>query len=125
MGGSTPNFNLPYPTGDDPAYTFPTQQRDAMLKTDAALTNIRKSPGPAGPQGPQGIQGPVGPTGPRGPQGLTGLTGPQGATGPQGPKGDKGDTGATGADGTKPWTGTQAQYDALPTKTAGVLYVVI
>ena len=109
MGGTTTNFNLPYPTGDDAAMSFPTQQRDAMIKVDNALTNIRKSPGPAGAQGPQGPQGPVGPTGPKGdkgdpggpvgPQGPAGPTGPQGPTGPAGPKGDKGDTGATGPQG--------------------------
>lgn len=91
MGGTTTNFQLPYPTGDDAAMSFPTQQRDAMIKVDNALTNIRKTPGPAGAQGPQGPQGPVGPTGPKGDKGDPG--------GPPGPKGDTGATGATGATG--------------------------
>lgn len=79
MSGTTPNYNLIYPTGDDSASSWwASQGRETITKIDAALAAIRKTPGPAGPEGPQGPQGPVGPTGPAGPDGPQGPTGPPG-----------------------------------------------
>ena len=112
MGGTTTNFNLPYPTGDDAAMSFPTQQRDAMIKVDNALTNIRKSPGPAGAQGPQGPQGPVGPAGPKGDKGETGPAGAAGAKGDQGPQGQQGPIGPQGECCTKSTSAATIQLTA-------------
>ncbi|AXH48784.1 minor tail protein [Mycobacterium phage Steamy] len=93
--------------------------------------------GPKGDQGPQGIQGPKGDTG------AAGSQGPQGIQGVQGPKGDTGPAGVNswGAIPDKPklvygslngtpvdlalWVGTEAQYQALPTKNTSTVYVRI
>ncbi|MFJ1460997.1 hypothetical protein [Nocardia sp. N2S4-5] len=104
MAGQTPNYQLPYATGDDPVASYPTQIRASMEKVDTVLTQISKAPGPEGPIGPQGPQGPIGPTGP------VGAQGPEGAQGPAGPKGDTGDGIAL--------RGHVATADQLPTLTA-------
>jgi hypothetical protein len=84
-----------------------------------------------GEQGVQGIQGPVGPqgvkgdTGPIGPQGIQGVQGPLGPVGPQGGVGPVGPQGVQGNIGTTDIVElTQAQYDALGTKSPTALYVI-
>ena len=98
--------------------------------------------GPTGPTGPtgavgekgdQGEPGAVGPTGPKGDTGDIGPTGPTGPTGEAGAKGDQGVKGDTGAQGPVGPTGpggpvvsmTQSAYDALETKDANTLYVIV
>lgn len=92
--------------------------------------------GPQGETGPQGVQGPQGEQGiqgPQGPQGETGATGPQGERGPQGEQGIQGPQGPQGAAGTGNvssltintiWTGTQEDYDALPSYSNDTLYFI-
>ena len=92
--------------------------------------------GATGPQGERGIQGPQGETGPQGPQGERGIQGPQGETGPQGPHGETGATGPQGPQGAAGtgnvssatinyiWTGTQEQYDVLPSYSNDTLYFI-
>lgn len=83
--------------------------------------------GPEGPQGPQGIAGPRGDPGEAGPQGIQGIQGEAGPVGPQGPAPDT-STFATKAElnaMVKIEQLTQADYDAIGTKDANTLYVVI
>lgn len=85
-------------------------------------------PGPAGKDGAPGPTGPKGDTGSPGPRGPAGARGPAGPTGPQGPTGPKGDTGVglqtnTGTI-THLWTGSQTQYDQLPSKDPATLYFI-
>lgn len=58
--------------------------------------------------------------GPQGVDGTNGAPGPQGIQGPAGPQGQPGPAGAAGIW----WSGTQAQYDAIPSKDPNTLYVV-
>jgi hypothetical protein len=58
----------------------------------------------------------------KGADGAKGDKGDKGDTG-VGEKGDKGDKGDTGASGIW-WYGTQAEYNAIPVKDPGTLYVV-
>lgn len=103
--------------------------------------------GPKGDQGIQGIQGVKGDTGATGTAAtITGATATGLAAGsaptvtaggtssartfafgiPAGAKGDKGDTGAAGTPASAfMWTGTQAQYDAIPTKDPAILYLIV
>ena len=89
--------------------------------------------GAAGAKGDKGEQGAVGPTGPKGDAGDIGPTGPTGPTGEAGAKGDQGVKGDTGAQGPVGPTGpggpvvsmTQSAYDALETKDANTLYVIV
>ena len=71
--------------------------------------------------------------GARGANGATGPAGPAGATGPAGPAGPAGARGADGAPGQniinqnsgqpmKYWSGTRAQYDAIPNKDSNTIY---
>ena len=103
---------------------------DVSTLTPEQLAEVR---GPQGETGPQGIQGPQGETGATGPQGETGATGPQGERGPQGETGPQGERGPQGASGTGNvssltidyiWTGTQAQYEALPSYSNDTLYFI-
>ncbi len=101
--------------------------------------------GPAGAVGATGAAGAAGATGPAGPAGATGPTGTAGAVGATGPAGPTGATGPAGAttiagisglqtalDGkvngqngaTALWIGTQAQYNAIGSKSATTLYVI-
>lgn len=139
----------PAPANIKGDYYYPSVNSNGVLSwqrvdgsaepSDPASVNIR------GPQGDKGDKGDTGPTGPQGPKGETGAVGPQGATGPQGPKGDTGATGPQGAKGDRGDTGPtgpqgppgsvtgdvttilvmdQAEYDALPSKSAGTFYAV-
>ena len=89
--------------------------------------------GAVGEKGDQGEPGAVGPTGPKGDTGDIGPTGPTGPTGEAGAKGDQGVKGDTGAQGPVGPTGpggpvvsmTQSAYDALETKDANTLYVIV
>ncbi len=99
------------------------------------------SNGAQGTTGPQGIQGPQGTTGIQGALGIQGSLGLQGIQGVQGTIGLDGiiisdtapsDTGVLWADTSEPGTAmtriivlTQSEYDALATKDAYTLYVVI
>ena len=65
--------------------------------------------GAVGPTGPKGDTGDIGPTGPTGPTGEAGAQGPVGPTGPGGPVVSM----------------TQSAYDALETKDANTLYVIV
>ena len=65
-------------------------------------------------QGPPGVQGE---------EGEPGKNGAPGQKGDQGDKGDKGDKGDQGPSGIW-WSGTQAEYDAIPVKDPNTLYVV-
>lgn len=65
-----------------------------------------------GPQGPPGTNGTDGADGAQGPPGNDGA---DGAIGPQGPPGDAGQW----------WSGTLAEYNAIPIKDPDTLYVVI
>lgn len=86
-----------------------------------------------GPEGPQGIAGAKGDTGEAGPQGIQGVQGIQGEAGPVGPQGPEGPAPDTSNFATKAELNaltkveqlTQAQYDALGTKDANTLYVVV
>lgn len=114
----------------------------------AAAVGATGATGPSGPAGatgatgPQGIpgtaaaQGATGATGPSGPAGATGPSGPSGAVGATGPSGPSTIAGITGLqtalDGkvngqngaTALWIGTQAQYNAIGSKSATTLYVI-
>ncbi|OZC88360.1 hypothetical protein CH282_09535 [Rhodococcus sp. 06-418-1B] len=68
-------------------------------------------------QGVAGPAGPTGATGPAGPKGDTGATGAKGDTGAQGPAGPSIAAGAT----TALWSGTEAQYAALPAGTKNAI----
>ena len=74
--------------------------------------------------GAQGIKGDVGPVGPTGPKGDTGDIGPTGPTGPTGEAGAQGPVGPTGPGGPVV-SMTQSAYDALETKDANTLYVIV
>lgn len=78
------------------------------------------------------LQGPVGPTGATGATGATGSTGPTGAGVAAGGTTDQGLVKTSGTDYAtgwvdvwKRWSGTQAAYDAIGTKDANTLYVII
>ena len=89
--------------------------------------------GEQGVAGTNGKDGAVGPTGPKGDAGDIGPTGPTGPTGADGAKGEQGAKGETGAQGPVGPTGpggpvvsmTQSAYDALETKDANTLYVIV
>ena len=89
--------------------------------------------GEQGAAGTNGKDGAVGPTGPKGDVGDIGPTGPTGPTGAAGAKGEQGAKGETGAQGPVGPTGpggpvvsmTQSAYDALETKDANTLYVIV
>ena len=72
------------------------------LKTQTGWLDVGPIQGPQGEQGPAGNTGAPGPTGPEGPQGI------------QGPQGESGLW----------WSGTQAEYDAIPVKDPDTLYVI-
>ncbi len=80
--------------------------------------------GPQGDRGEQGIQGPQGERGIQGPQGETGAQGPQGERGIQGPQGTPGTGNVSSATINTIWTGTQDQYDALPSYSNDTLYFI-
>jgi hypothetical protein len=81
--------------------------------------------GEMGPEGPEGPRGPQGIQGDKGDKGDKGDPGDQGPQGDPGPKGDPGDPGPVGpAPDIGVWTGTQAEYDAIPTKDPQTLYVI-
>lgn len=103
--------------------------------------------GETGPAGPQGEPGPVGPAGEQGPPGPAGPQGPAGEPGPQGPQGEPGGvtsfnsrTGAVtpqSGDYTAEMVGaisaedvtamkalTEAEYNALTTKSSTTLYLI-
>ena len=81
--------------------------------------------GPAGQKGDKGDKGDTGDTGPQGPQGEQGIQGPQGPQGEQGIQGPQGPQGEQGPSGQEyVWTGTQAEYDAIPTKRSDTLYCI-
>lgn len=65
-----------------------------------------------GERGPQGVQGE------RGQQGLQGIQGPRGADGAPG----QNIINQNGSQALNYWAGTQAQYDALPTKDPNTIY---
>lgn len=117
---------------------WPAQGNGAQFKGD------KGDKGDPGIQGIQGVKGDTGSVGPAGPVGATGATGaastvagPQGVkgdTGPQGPQGIQGVAGVAPTNsvlGSKAgtaavltlWTGTKAQYDAIPVKDASTVYV--
>lgn len=81
----------------------------------------------------KGVKGDTGATGAQGlagPQGIQGVAGPQGEIGPIGPEGPSPDTSTFATKTelnalTKIEQLTQAQYDALATKDANTLYVVV
>lgn len=117
----------------------------SMSFVDAGVGVQTGPTGPAGERGPEGPTGPAGPTGPTGPTGAAGEKGDQGEQGPVGPTGPKGDTGDIGPTGPTGPTGeagaqgpvgptgpggpvvsmTQSAYDALETKDANTLYVIV
>ena len=103
---------------------------------------LKGDKGEKGDPGVDGEEGKVGPTGPTGAAGEKGDQGEQGAVGPTGPKGDTGDIGPTGPTGPTGEAGaqgpvgptgpggpvvsmTQSAYDALETKDANTLYVIV
>lgn len=107
-------------------------------------------PGPqgeTGPAGPQGDPGPIGPTGEQGPPGPSGPQGPAGEPGPQGPQGEPGGVTSFNSrtEAVTPQTGdytaemvgaiaaedvtamkalTEAEYNALTTKSSTTLYLI-
>ena len=107
---------------------------DGVMRFENLTTQQRE--GLKGAQGPQGARGPAGPTGPAGPAGAVGPRGPEGQRGPQGNSGPAGPAGPRGADGApgqnivnqnggqpmKYWSGTRAQYDAIPNKDSNTIY---
>lgn len=127
---------------------------DVSTLTPEQLEEVRGPQGVQGPQGERGIQGPQGETGAQGPQGETGAQGPQGERGIQGPQGDRGEQGIQGPQGEQGiqgpqgergiqgpqgtpgtgnvssltintiWTGTQEDYDALPSYSNDTLYFI-
>jgi len=96
--------------------------------------------GPAGAKGDKGDTGTAGAAGAKGAKGDPGVAGPTGPTGPAGAKGAKGDPGTPApADAVTSTTDTvkketrinkmvsmaQADYDALATKEADKLYIIV
>lgn len=100
---------------------------DVSTLTPEQLAEVR---GPQGVQGPQGERGIQGPQGDRGEQGPQGETGPQGVQGPQGEQGIQGPQGTPGTGNVSSltintiWTGTQEQYEALPSYSNDTLYFI-
>lgn len=71
--------------------------------------------------------GATGPAGARGADGARGLDGARGATGPAGPRGADGAPGQNiinqnSGQPMKYWSGTRAQYDAIPNKDSNTIY---
>lgn len=101
---------------------------DGVMRFENLTSQQRE--GLKGAQGPQGARGPAGPTGAVGPRGPEGQRGPQGNSGPAGPAGPRGADGAPGQNivnqnGGQPmkyWSGTRAQYDAIPNKDSNTIY---
>ena len=112
---------------------------DAGVGVQTGPTGATGAVGPTGPKGDTGNVGPTGATGAVGPTGATGGTGPVGPTGPKGDTGDIGPTGPTGPTGEAGAQGpvgptgpggpvvsmTQSACDALETKDANTLYVIV
>ncbi len=95
---------------------------DGVMRFEALTSQQRESL-----RGPQGVQGE------RGQQGLQGIQGPRGLTGATGARGADGARGRDGAPGQniinqnsgqpmKYWSGTRAQYDAIPNKDSNTIY---
>ena len=100
--GVVPTFaDLPTNAQDGDVY-ITADTLDGWLRDNSTWTNL----------GP--LQGPQGETGPAGATGATGATGPEGPQGPIGPQGESGLW----------WSGTQAEYDAIPVKDPDTLYVI-
>lgn len=101
---------------------------DGVMRFENLTTQQRE--GLKGAQGPQGARGPAGPAGPAGavgPRGPEGQRGPQGNAGPAGPRGADGAPGQNiinqnGGQPMKYWSGTRAQYDAIPNKDSNTIY---
>ena len=136
VGNGRDRFSaLQYLTGPkgERGETGPTGPRgaDGVMRFENLTSQQRE--GLKGAQGPQGARGPAGPTGPAGPAGAVGPRGPEGQRGPQGNAGPAGPRGADGAPGQniinqnsgqpmKYWSGTRAQYDAIPNKDSNTIY---
>ena len=118
------------PTGPkgDTGNVGPTGATGAVGPTGATgPTGAKGDTGSVGPTGPQGVKGDTGgtgPVGPTGPKGDTGDIGPTGPTGPTGEAGAQGPVGPTGPGGPVV-SMTQSAYDALETKDANTLYVIV
>lgn len=117
------------PRGADGVVRFEnlTSQQREGLKGAQGPQGARGPAGPTGPAGPAGAVGPRGPEGQRGPQGNAGLAGARGATGERGPVGPAGAPGQNiinqnGGQPMKYWSGTRAQYDAIPNKDSNTIY---
>ena len=98
---------------------------DGVMRFENLTSQQRE--GLKGAQGPQGARGPAGPTGPAGPAGAVGPRGPEGQRGPQGNAGPAGAPGQNiinqnGGQPMKYWSGTRAQYDAIPNKDSNTIY---
>ena len=136
VGNGTDRFSaLQYLTGPkgDRGEIGPVGPRgaDGVVRFENLTSQQRE--GLKGAQGPQGARGPAGPAGPAGavgPRGPEGQRGPQGNSGPAGPAGPRGADGAPGQNivnqnGGQPmkyWSGTRAQYDAIPNKDSNTIY---
>lgn len=100
---------------------------DVSTLTPEQLAEVRGPQGVQGPQGERGIQGPQGDRGERGPQGETGpqgVQGPQGEQGIQGPQGTPGTGNVSSLTINTIWTGTQEQYEDLPSYSNDTLYFI-
>lgn len=109
------------PSPPDEAYEYAVTDLIGYGDLDANLQEQIDHMGNTGPTGPTGAIGAVGPTGPTGPTGAAGAKGEQGAKGETGAQGPVGPTGPGGPVVSM----TQSAYDALETKDANTLYVIV
>lgn len=95
---------------------------DGVMRFEALTSQQRESL--RGPQGVQGERGQQGLQGIQGPRGLTGATGARGADGARGRDGAPGQNiiNQNGGQPMKYWSGTRAQYDAIPNKDSNTIY---
>lgn len=95
---------------------------DGVMRFENLTSQQRESL--RGPQGVQGERGQQGLQGIQGPRGLTGATGARGADGARGRDGAPGQNiiNQNGGQPMKYWSGTRAQYDAIPNKDSNTIY---
>ena len=109
------------PTTPDETYEYAITDLIGYSDLNANLQEQIDHMGNTGPTGPTGAIGAVGPTGPTGAAGAKGDKGEQGAKGETGAQGPVGPTGPGGPVVSM----TQSAYDALETKDANTLYVIV
>lgn len=125
--GGSGGEGVPGPTGPTGASAYEIAVENGFTGTETEwLASLKGDPGPQGETGPAGPQGEPGPQGPQGePGGVTSFNSRTGAVTPQSGDYTAGMVGAIAAeDVTAIKALTEAEYNALATKSSSTLYLI-